>query len=136
MGKYKITLKLADDLGIIEYEEENEEVFREKLKSLSEIRDAALSILSQRVSVIKTSRQPVISKPQSLSDAISKLLSQPWGKVPRTLNELHDALATNAVHVRKEALGSLLTKMTKKGKLSRTKKGSVYAYTLPLRLRD
>jgi len=135
LGRYKITLNLGKDLGTIEFEEDNEQIFKEKLATISELRNTVLSALSEYGLAMETEEHPVIGKPESVPDAITKLLSLSWGKVPRTLDELHSTLATNAVHYSKEALGSVLFKMVRKGKLSRTKKGKVYAYTIPLRLR-
>lgn len=135
MGKYGISIKLGD-FGNLHYEDDDEDVFKTKLESIPKLRDLALSALSKRGVITEvTGQYPSIYNPKSLSDAIEKLLSKPWGNTPRTLHELHSALAVNAVHCRKESLGSLLTKMVKKGKLSRIKKGKVYAYTLPLQRR-
>jgi len=135
MTRFKIILNLGKDLGTIEYEDENEELFKTKLSTVTELRNTALSILSKQVLAVETREHPIISQPSSTADAILKLLSMAWGKSPRTLNELHSELALNAVHITKEALGSMLTKMVRKGKLGRIKQGKVYAYTLSLSMR-
>ena len=135
MGKYRVSLRLGD-LGYLHYEEENEDVFKRKLKTISELRDAVLSTLSKKgLSEVVSQEYPNIVQPANVPDAIEKLLSTDWGKDPRTLDELHSALAVNAVHVRKETLGSRLTTMTKKNRLTRVKRGRVYAYSLPLQRR-
>jgi hypothetical protein len=137
MSKYRITLNLGKNLGIIEYEEENEEIFKEKLATIFELRNIASDILSKQEPILGTEEYPNISSPQDLGDAILKLLAHPsWGKIPRTLNEIHSALAFNSIHVTKETLGSKLAKMKRKGKVSRTKKGKFYAYSLPLGHKD
>lgn len=135
MGKYRVSLRLGN-LGYLHYEEENEEVFKKKLATVSELRDVVLSALSKKGRIEETSLEyPHIAQPTSVPDAVEKLLSTDWGKSPRTLNELHSALAVNAVHVRKETLGSRLTMMTRKNRLSRVKQGKLYAYSLPLQRR-
>ena len=74
---------------------------------------------------------PSISKPESCSDAITKLLSTEWGKKPRTMVELKEAMASNAVYYPEGTFKSTFTRMTKDGKLRRVKKGDVFAYILP-----
>jgi len=123
---------LPNNLGDIEYEDEDEEVFLNKIKGLLEIKRKVIAILSEQIPT-GFGEYPNIAKPHSVPDAIEKLLATEWGrKMPRILNELHSALATNAVHVRKETLGSTLTKMVRGNRLSRVKRNGVYAYTLPL----
>lgn len=135
MGKYRLSLKLGN-LGYLHYEEENEDVFKRNLETVSKLRDVVLSTLSKKDLVEAVSSEyPNIVHPTNVPDAVEKLLSTDWGKSPRTLDELHSALATNAVHVRKETLGSRLTRMTRKNRLSRVKRGRVYAYSLPLQRR-
>lgn len=74
---------------------------------------------------------PSISKPNSCSDAITKLLSTEWGKTPRTMGELKDAMTFNAAYYPEGTFKSTFTRMTKDGKLRRVKKGDVFAYVLP-----
>lgn len=132
MGKYRLSLKLGN-LGYLHYEEENEDVFKRNLETVSKLRDVVLSTLSKKDLVEEISSEyPNIVQPANVPDAVEKLLSTGWGKSPKTLDELHSALATNAVHVRKETLGSRLTVMIRKNRLSRVKRGRVYAYSLPL----
>lgn len=135
MGKYRLSLRLGN-LGYLHYEEENEDVFKRKLETISKLRDVVLSTLSKKGLVEVASQEyPNIVQPANVPDAIEKLLSTDWGKNPRTLDELHSALAVNAIHVRKETLGSRLTRMTKKNRLTRVKRGKIYAYSLPLQRR-
>jgi len=74
---------------------------------------------------------PSITKPENCSDAITKLLSTEWGKKPRTMAELKEAMAFNAVYYPEGTFKSALTRMTKDGKLRRMKKGDLFAYILP-----
>jgi len=134
-GKYRVSLRLGN-LGFLHYEEENEDVFKKKLETIPNLRDVVLSTLSKKDLTEKISQEyPNIAQPANLPDAVEKLLSTDWGKNPRMLDELHSALAVNAIHVRKETLGSRLTRMTKKNRLTRVKRGRVYAYSLPIQRR-
>lgn len=129
--KYRIDIKRK--FGTIGLEAETVSDFKEGLTHLSDIIEAASATLEEDVSIEAVGEYPNIGKPQSQSDAVIKLLSTDWGKkIPRTLSELHSALAHNTVHMTKEVLGSLLTKMKKAGKLTRIKRDRVYAYSLPL----
>jgi hypothetical protein len=74
---------------------------------------------------------PNISKPKSCSDGITALLLTEWGKQPRTMAELREALAFNAIYYPEGTFKSTLTKMTKAGKLRRLKKDRLFAYVLP-----
>jgi len=74
---------------------------------------------------------PSISKPESCGDAITKLLSTEWGKKPRAMAELKEAMTSNAVYYPEGTFKATFTRMTKDGKLRRVRKGNVFAYILP-----
>jgi hypothetical protein len=134
MRKYSITLKLGD-LGTLQYENENEEEFASKISNVFELREKAMSILSQGESHAQIKQYPSIPNPQSYPDAIEKALSTSFGQEPRTLHEIHTFLADHAIHITKQALGSLLYKMVRANRLSRVRRNGVYAYILPLQRR-
>jgi len=69
-------------------------------------------------------------KPGSIKSNVLQLLNSKWGKAPRTLKELKDALEMNALHYPMPTLGSILTKLTKRGSVRRLKKGNVYSYVI------
>ena len=79
-------------------------------------------------SVAASTVYPVVSS-SNCSEAILKLLESDWGREPRTLPELVDALKANALHYPSTTLSGVLTWLTKKGKVKRwkTDKGYVYA---------
>jgi len=85
--------------------------------------------LSQSASNVTTSDYPTVSA-SNCSEAVLKLLESDWGKEPRTLPELVEALKTNALHYPSTTLSGVLTWLIKKGKIKRwkTDKGYVYAY--------
>lgn len=133
MGKYKLSLKLGD-LGYLHYIEEDENVLREKLKGLLDLRDTIVSkFAGNDFESTEISEYPNIETPSSQYDAIIKVIYTDWAKTtPRTADEIHSALAMNAVHIEKKTLLSRLTALTRKNKIKRVKKGKVYAYTIPL----
>jgi len=132
MPKYKVAIK--EQFGVFAYEAENEKDFVDGLKTIPALLETTTSILRKSdLTKEVTEELPNIQKPKNLSDAVIKLLSsKPWGNIPRTLHEIHSALAHNAIHVSIENLGSLMTKMKKQDRVRRIKKDNVYAYTLPL----
>jgi len=76
---------------------------------------------------------PHISSTKSCSDAIVELLSTDWGKTPRTLGELREALEANAIFYPKTTLSGVLVWLVKKERLRRwkTKRGYVYVLAKP-----
>jgi len=77
---------------------------------------------------VVSSVYPVVSG-SNCSEAVLKLLESEWGKEPRTLPELVDAMKANALHYPSTTLSGVLSWLTKKGKVKRwkTDKGYVYA---------
>jgi len=137
MSKIKLSLKIGD-IGYLEYSEEDQEVLNEKLESILELRNAIVTKLGlDRKNIQTTVREridyPIVEHPSSQCDAITKAVYSKWGRImPRTLNEIHAALAMNAIHIDKKTLGSRLALLTRQGKLRRIKRNGVYAYTVPL----
>lgn len=66
----------------------------------------------------------------TLTSAIMELLSSPWGREPRTVKEVMDALELNALHYSHSTVGPQLIRMTQTGKLRRLKKGDLYSYVI------
>ena len=90
-----------------------------------------LAKASKPTSNVAVSAYPTVSG-SNCSEAVLKLLESDWGKEPRTLPELVDALKANALHYPSTTLSGVLTWLTKKGKVKRwkTDKGYVYAYAM------
>jgi hypothetical protein len=137
LGKFKLSLKLGNG-GYMHYFEESEEALNERLDSLLNLRNtivAKLGIEGNKIQAItgESSNFPTIGHPSSQYDAIIKVVHTDWArKEPRGLNEIHAALAMNAIHIDKTALGSRLTVLTRQGKIRRIKRNGTYAYTAPL----
>ncbi len=63
------------------------------------------------------------------SEAVLSLLSTDWGKTPRTLSELREAMEANAIFFPKTTLSGVLVWLVKRGKLRRwrdKKRGYLY----------
>ena len=74
---------------------------------------------------------PQISKAESCSKAILKLLESDWGRWrPRTLRELSEALEANAIHYPISTISGVLNRLVKKGYIRRWKTEEGYVYIL------
>lgn len=71
---------------------------------------------------------PQITSPGSISDAISQLMASDWGKTPRSLSDIMDALETNAIFYNKKSVTVTLSRMTKSNILRRIKRPEGYHY--------
>jgi len=137
LGKFKLSLKLGN-VGYMHYFEESEEALNERLDSLLNLRNTIVTKLGIEGNKTQTiagepCNFPTIEHPSSQYDAIVKVIRTDWArKEPRGLNEIHAALAMNAIHIDKTALGSRLTILTRQGKIRRVKRNGAYAYTASL----
>jgi len=74
---------------------------------------------------------PQIPRTTQCSEAVTSLLSDPWGKIPRTIAELREAMEANAVFFPKTTLSGVLVWLVKKGTIRRWKdKKRGYLYTM------
>lgn len=64
----------------------------------------------------------------SLPDGIMQLLSSDWGRRPRTVREIAEALELNGMHYTLQPISTALLRLTKQGRLRRLKKDDVYSY--------
>jgi len=76
-----------------------------------------------------TSTYPSISS-SSCSEAVLELFGTDWGKQPRTLTELGEALKANAVHYPSTTLSGVLAWLVRKNKIKRWKTDKGYVYVL------
>jgi hypothetical protein len=76
---------------------------------------------------------PSVGTPSTATDAITILLSSEWGKKPRTLREISDALELNALYYPSATLAGVLNHMTKSGNLRRMKSDGTFAYVLKIK---
>ena len=74
---------------------------------------------------------PKITHTTQCSEAIVTLLSTEWGKTPRTIGELREAMEANAIFFPKSTISGVLSWLIKKGSLRRWKdKKRGYLYVL------
>jgi hypothetical protein len=84
---------------------------------------------SKPTSNVAASTYPTVSS-SNCSEAVLKLLESDWGKEPRILPELVDALKANALHYPSTTLSGVLAWLTKKGRVKRWKTDKGYVYTI------
>ena len=74
---------------------------------------------------------PTINRTSQCSEAVEGLLATEWGKTPRALGELREAMEANAIFFPKTTLSGVLVWMVKKGTLRRWKdKKRGYLYVI------
>jgi hypothetical protein len=66
----------------------------------------------------------------SCSEAVLQLLTSDWGRQPRTLTELGEALKANAVYYPSTTLSGVLAWLVRKNKIKRWKTDKGYVYVL------
>lgn len=90
---------------------------------------------SRKVEQPKAKSQPImfprIPRTSQCGEAVVALLSTEWGRTPRTISELREAMEANAVFFPKTTLSGVLVWLVKKGKIRRWKdKRRGYLYVL------
>ena len=74
---------------------------------------------------------PRIARTTQCGEAVVSLLSTEWGRTPRTISELREAMEANAIFFPKTTLSGVLVWLVKKGKIRRWKdKKRGYLYVL------
>jgi predicted transcriptional regulator len=79
-------------------------------------------------------KYPKIPRTNQCSEAIVSLLSTEWGKTPRPIRQLREAMEANAVFFPKTTLSGVLVWLVKKGQLRRwkdKKRGYLYVVNEP-----
>lgn len=62
---------------------------------------------------------PPLGKPSTTTEALSSLFKTDWGKKPRTLSDVMDALQANGLYYRKAAVAKILVDLIKDKQLRR-----------------
>ena len=74
---------------------------------------------------------PKIGRTTQCGEAVQALLSSDWGKTPRTIGEIREAMEANAIFFPKTTLSGVLVWLVKKGQLRRWKdKKRGYLYVI------
>jgi hypothetical protein len=71
---------------------------------------------------------PPLSGVTSCREAIAKLFASDWGKKPRNLSQIIDAMELNAIYYSKQAVAVELKRMTQLGILRRLRTAEGFAY--------
>ncbi len=77
---------------------------------------------------------PKIGRTNQCGEAVTSLLSTDWGKTPRAIGELREAMEANAIFFPKTTLSGVLVWLVKKGQLRRwkdKKRGYLYVINRP-----
>jgi hypothetical protein len=85
-----------------------------------------------QASAAPSSSAPTVSieKGDSLSDVISKFFADPWGRSPRKLMEVREALQSYGLNYPKQSVAVALLRLAKSSKIRRFKgEGGEYVYT-------
>lgn len=102
----------------------------ETLEELNKAVDMLLSLnKGQTTAQVGVEEIPKLSSGLGCSDAIRTLLQSEWGKKPRYMAEIRNALETNALYFSKGTLSGTLNLLTKGGQLRRVKKAGKWRYT-------
>jgi hypothetical protein len=86
-----------------------------------------------QASAAPSSSAPTVSieKGDSLSDVISKFFADPWGRNPRKLMEVREALQSYGLNYPKQSVAVALLRLAKSSKIRRFKgEGGEYVYTV------
>jgi len=109
------------------------------LEDLDEIINKVSNAFGSESSIVKelgagepsSKAYPTISQTKKCSEAILDLLQTDWGKEPRTLAELKEGMAANAIRFPSSTLSGTLNWLVKKGKLRRWRgENGRYQYTI------
>ena len=94
----------------------------EKIKgAFNEESRTKLVIVEKPEEASDTVNYPKIERTSQCSDAVVGLLSTDWGKTPRAIGELREAMEANAIFFPKTTLSGVLVWLVKKGRLRRWK---------------
>ncbi len=83
---------------------------------------------------VESLKYPKIPRTNQCSEAVVSLLSTDWGKTPRRIGQLREAMEANAVFFPKTTLSGVLVWLVKKGQLRRwkdKKRGYLYVVNEP-----
>lgn len=83
----------------------------------------------EETSPAANSVHPSISA-KSCSEGVLQLLASDWGKQPRTLTEMREALKANAVYYPSPTISGVLAWLVRKNKIKRWKTDKGYVYVL------
>jgi hypothetical protein len=98
----------------------------ESVKHLPTVTETGTGIDSAQVA--ENIKIPSLPAGLGATNAIRALLQSDWGRQPRTMKEIEEALEANALYFSKGTLSGTLNMMTKAASVRRFKRGGVWAY--------
>ena len=90
-------------------------------KLLEEVSPAGQPPIGKPLFVGKPEEPPTINGSTTCREAIFKLMSSDWGRKPRTMREISDAMKISAVYYQDPVVSTELRRMTRLGVLRRLK---------------
>jgi len=81
-----------------------------------------------RMGTMEEGEVPVLRRPESIREAVSQLLFSEWGRRPRSIGEILEALEANAVYYPRSSVTKEITRMVRAGILRRLKTQRGYKY--------
>jgi len=98
----------------------------EKVSEVFEIEDYSDFVVTSS----NEEKYPIIGKISQCSSAIEAILNTEWGKTPRSISELMEAMEANEIHYPKTTISGVLYWMVQKSRLRRWKEKRGYRYVL------
>ena len=110
-----------------------------EIEAISAFTDLASSKLSNAVTSVESETTlapgeivgvdiPAIKASKSTTENVRALFVSPWGKLPRSLNDVQKALEVNGVPDSPENISPVLLNLVRGGELRRIKKGGKWTY--------
>jgi len=125
------------DLSVIIRGATINEILQQMDNALSLLEQAAGSLKEKKIEIavtptIPTTEAPHIGPPAPAScrDAVTRLLSTDWGRTPKTLGEIIQAMEINGIYYPKSSVAGELLSLTRSGVMRRLKTKAGYAYIL------
>jgi hypothetical protein len=135
MAEMELNIRKGD-IGIAIRGSSKEEILPKIDEALALLESAMEKLKARKIEITSVPtviavEMPHISTPAtSCRDAIVKLLSTEWGKTPRTLSEIIDAMKINGIYFEKARVASDLLTLTRTGITRRLKTEAGFSYIL------
>lgn len=101
----------------------------ETLEELNSILDKLLASSETKSSQALTTMIPALPAELGCSNAIKTLIRSEWGKQPRAIAEIKNALETNGLYFSKGTISGTLVFLTRRGDIRRFKSAGNWVYT-------
>lgn len=89
---------------------------------------AEIPVESSGTITLQSDLPPTISQSKGLADALQQLFDGDWGRTPRMLQDITNALEVNGIYYNVKSISAQLLSMIKQGKLRRIGTRGQYRY--------